>query len=51
MLASRQVTWVAHHAIGIRNTTDRGGRLTAHLKGCGTVRDGEDTMITYIDGK
>ncbi|MFE5946623.1 haloacid dehalogenase-like hydrolase [Streptomyces sp. NPDC056480] len=39
------------HAIGIRNTTDRGGRLTAHLKGCGTVRDGEDTMITYIDGK
>lgn len=38
------------HAIGIRNTTER-GRLTAHLKGCGTVRDGKDTMITYIDGK
>ncbi|MFC9796254.1 HAD family hydrolase [Streptomyces sp. NPDC127584] len=38
------------HALGIRNTTDR-GRLTSHLKGCGTVRDGDDTMITYIDGK
>ncbi|MFF5453420.1 HAD family hydrolase [Streptomyces sp. NPDC012950] len=38
------------HAIGIRNTTER-GRLTSHFKGCGTVRDGEDTMITYIDGK
>ncbi|MFE0641813.1 haloacid dehalogenase-like hydrolase [Streptomyces sp. NPDC058877] len=38
------------HALGIRNTTEH-GRLTGHLKGCGTVRDGEDTMITYIDGK
>ncbi|MFC8919793.1 HAD family hydrolase [Streptomyces sp. NPDC057116] len=37
-------------AIGIRNVT-RGGRLTARLQGCGTVRDGEDTMITYIEGK
>ena len=36
--------------LGIRNTTER-GRLTAHLAGCGGVRDGEDTMITYIDGK
>ncbi|MGW4162832.1 haloacid dehalogenase-like hydrolase [Streptomyces sp. NPDC004788] len=38
------------HAVGIRNTTED-GRLTSHLKGCGTVRDGEDAMITYIDGK
>lgn len=38
------------HTLGIRNTTDH-GRLTAHLKGCGSVRDGEDTTITYIDGK
>ncbi|MEV5974904.1 haloacid dehalogenase-like hydrolase [Streptomyces sp. NPDC051921] len=38
------------HAIGIRNTTEH-GRLTSHLKGCGSVRDGEDRMITYIDGK
>ncbi|WP_137990407.1 HAD family hydrolase [Streptomyces vilmorinianum] len=38
------------HAIGIRTTTEH-GRLTARLKGCGSVRDGEDAMITYIDGK
>ncbi|MFI8326833.1 haloacid dehalogenase-like hydrolase [Streptomyces sp. NPDC085529] len=38
------------HAVGIRNTTSH-GRLTSHLKGCGGVRDGEDAMITYIDGK
>ncbi|MER7517582.1 haloacid dehalogenase-like hydrolase [Streptomyces sp. NPDC126499] len=40
----------ASRAIGIRNTTEH-GRLTSHLKGCGTVADGEDRMITYIDGK
>ncbi|GAA3092131.1 haloacid dehalogenase-like hydrolase [Streptomyces roseofulvus] len=38
------------HAVGIRNTTSH-GRLTSHLKGCGGIRDGEDAMITYIDGK
>ncbi|MFG3283645.1 HAD family hydrolase [Streptomyces sp. NPDC048111] len=38
------------HAIGIRSTTEH-GRITAHLKGCGSVRDGADSMITYIDGK
>ncbi|MEU8778311.1 haloacid dehalogenase-like hydrolase [Streptomyces sp. NPDC048606] len=41
----------ADHVIGIRNTTTRDGRHTPHLLGCGTVRDGADTMITYIDGK
>ncbi|MEU9720778.1 haloacid dehalogenase-like hydrolase [Streptomyces sp. NPDC047976] len=41
----------AAHVIGIRNTTTRDGRLTAHLQGCGSVPDGADTMITYIDGK
>ncbi|MFD3760158.1 haloacid dehalogenase-like hydrolase [Streptomyces sp. NPDC058622] len=41
----------ARHVIGIRNTTTRDGKHTAHLKGCGSVRDGADTMITYIDGK
>ncbi|MBT2442289.1 haloacid dehalogenase-like hydrolase [Streptomyces sp. ISL-36] len=38
------------HALGIRNTTEH-GRLTARLKGCGSVPDAEDSMITYIDGK
>ncbi|MBB5105914.1 phosphoserine phosphatase [Streptomyces spectabilis] len=40
----------ARHTIGIRNVT-REGRLTARLKGCGSVEDGADSMITYIDGK
>ncbi|MET9963262.1 haloacid dehalogenase-like hydrolase [Streptomyces sp. NPDC006326] len=39
------------HVIGIRNTTTRGGTFTPHLQGCGSVADGADTMITYIDGK
>ncbi|MFJ8012216.1 haloacid dehalogenase-like hydrolase [Streptomyces sp. NPDC096339] len=41
----------ADHVIGIRNTTTRGGKLTSRLQGCGSVPDGADTMITYIDGK
>ncbi|WP_405829391.1 haloacid dehalogenase-like hydrolase [Streptomyces sp. NBC_00105] len=41
----------ADHVIGIRNTTAHGGKFTSHLQGCGSVRDGADTMITYIDGK
>ncbi|MGW0533892.1 haloacid dehalogenase-like hydrolase [Streptomyces sp. NPDC003032] len=40
----------ARHTIGIRNVTAH-GRQTAHLKGCGTAEDGDDSMITYIDGK
>ncbi|MBC9715516.1 haloacid dehalogenase-like hydrolase [Streptomyces sp. TRM66268-LWL] len=36
--------------IGIRSVVEQ-GRLTRHLKGCGTVADGDDSMITYIDGK
>ncbi|MGW6691027.1 haloacid dehalogenase-like hydrolase [Streptomyces sp. NPDC054961] len=41
----------ASHVIGIRNTTTAGGRFTSHLQGCGSVADGADTMITYVDGK
>ncbi|MET9699046.1 haloacid dehalogenase-like hydrolase [Streptomyces sp. NPDC006529] len=41
----------ADHVIGIRNTTAHDGTFTAHLRGCGSVRDGADTMITYVDGK
>ncbi|MEU4795621.1 HAD family hydrolase [Streptomyces sp. NPDC023327] len=40
----------ARHTLGIRNVLAH-GRQTAHLKGCGTVADGDDSMITYIDGK
>ncbi|MFD9455454.1 haloacid dehalogenase-like hydrolase [Streptomyces sp. NPDC059985] len=48
---ARGVGIPADRVIGVRNTTTRGGELTPHLQGCGSVRDGADTMITYIDGK
>jgi phosphoserine phosphatase len=41
----------ADHVIGIRQMLDAKGRYTYHFKGCGTVADGEDTMISYIEGK
>ncbi|MFE0134961.1 haloacid dehalogenase-like hydrolase [Streptomyces sp. NPDC059037] len=47
---ARSVGVDARHTIGIRNVTAH-GTLTQHLKGCGTVEDGDDSMITYIDGK
>jgi len=39
------------HVIGIRQLTDAGGRLTYDLQGCGTVADGDDSLISYIEGK
>ncbi|WJV51540.1 HAD family hydrolase [Streptomyces flavofungini] len=47
---ARGVGLDARHTIGIRNVIHQ-GRLTARLKGCGSVEDGADSMITYIDGK
>ncbi|KJY30807.1 lipoprotein [Streptomyces katrae] len=47
---ARGVGVTADHVIGIRNTT-RDGKLTTHLQGCGSVADGADSMITYVDGK
>lgn len=38
------------HVIGIRSTTER-GRYTSNLNACGTSRPGDDSQITYIDGK
>jgi phosphoserine phosphatase len=39
-----------NRVIGIRQLTDH-GRLTYHIEGCGPVADGEDSMITYVEGK
>ncbi|MGW7273597.1 haloacid dehalogenase-like hydrolase [Streptomyces sp. NPDC054864] len=47
---ARSVGVDARHTIGIRNVAAH-GKLTARLQGCGTVKDGDDSMITYIDGK
>lgn len=41
----------AARVIGIPSLLDGAGKLTAHFAGCGPVADGEDTMITYIEGK
>jgi hypothetical protein len=38
------------HTLGVDSVL-RNGRLTSHLKGCGPVPDGRDTVMTYIDGK
>ncbi len=41
----------ANRVIGIRSLTDSLDRLTYSFEGCGTIPDGEDAMISYIEGK
>lgn len=38
------------HTIGVFQLTTR-GKLNGHLEGCGGIRDGEDAIMTYVDGK
>ena len=40
----------ADHVVGIRQLVVR-GRLTYATEGCGPVRDGENTLITFDEGK
>ena len=40
-----------NQVVGIRQLEDAQGRLTYSFEGCGPVADGEDTMISYIEGK
>ncbi|HVK89779.1 MAG TPA: hypothetical protein VM513_36910 [Kofleriaceae bacterium] len=37
--------------VGIRSQTDASGKLLYTFEGCGPVADGEQTMISYIEGK
>ncbi len=39
------------HVIGIRSLLDVDSKLTYDFAGCGPVADGDNTMITYIEGK
>jgi phosphoserine phosphatase len=39
------------HVVGIRSLTDGAGKLTYSFEGCGPVPDGQQSMITYIEGK
>lgn len=41
----------ANRVIGIRQVLDASGKLTYSFQGCGPVADGEDSMISYIEGK
>jgi hypothetical protein len=40
----------ADHVIGIRSVV-QDGRVTAHIQGCGSAADGDDTLITFNQGK
>ena len=40
-----------NRVIGIRQLLDSSGKLTYSFEGCGPVADGEDSMISYIEGK
>ena len=37
--------------VGIRSVTDHRGKLTYAFEGCGPVPDGNQSMISYIEGK
>lgn len=39
------------NVIGIRQLLDAQGRLTYNFEGCGPVADGDNSMITYVEGK
>lgn len=41
----------AERVIGVRAVIDGAGVLTYGFQGCGSVGDGDDTLITYIEGK
>jgi phosphoserine phosphatase len=41
----------SERVIGIRQLLDANGKLTYSFEGCGPVADGDDTMISYIEGK
>lgn len=41
----------AERVVGVRSTIDGAGRTTTDLQGCGGVADGENSLITYLEGK
>ncbi len=41
----------ADHVIGVRAIIDGAGRTTSDVRGCGSVADGDNTLIPYIEGK
>ncbi|MBI4819543.1 MAG: haloacid dehalogenase-like hydrolase [Deltaproteobacteria bacterium] len=47
---SDQIGVPRDHVIGIRSVLDR-GRITAQIQGCGDSADGNDSLITFDQGK
>jgi hypothetical protein len=48
---ARRVNVDAEHVIGIRSVVGEDGKLTYDLRGCGSVADGDNTVLTFVDGK
>lgn len=48
---ARRLGIAEHHVIGIRSVLDSQGRITRDLQGCGAVSDGDNSLITYVEGK
>jgi phosphoserine phosphatase len=47
---SNEVGVAPHHVLGIRSVVTN-GVITRNLEGCGTIADGDNTMITFDTGK
>ena len=47
---SSEVGIAPNHVLGIRSVVT-GGVVTSNLQGCGTIADGDNTMITFDTGK
>ena len=48
---ARRVQVDADHVIGIRSLVGEDGKLTYDLRGCGSVADGDNAILTFVDGK
>ncbi len=48
---ARRVNVDAAHVIGIRSVAGEDGKLTYDLRGCGSVADGDNAILTFVDGK
>jgi len=48
---AREVGVPRDRVIGIRSVLDDAGRITHALQGCGEVQDGDNRLLTYVEGK
>ncbi len=48
---ARRVGVDADHVVGIRSVVGEAGKVPYALRGCGSVAEGDDAILTYVDGK